>query len=364
MTTRISRGALACALLATTSLAAPALAQTNSPPPSAYQNIDDNGVDLTDGSFNFTLVEGTIGAGRGTLALIRYGAGGSSLDNWSGIGLMESTTGGVTTMIVTLANRSESFAPDGAGGFVAKQANGSTLTGGWDSYTWRDADGTQILFGPPGVEENPGQFSGRLVSLSVTQPDGSIASLSWDVYTRCERVLDPSGEPAPCMSFWRLAGVANNHGYAMGIGYQPGGIDANRYPTATWRRRASVTFSNVEAGGPTPTVSYAYPASGVTDITDTGGRVWRIATDASGRITGIRRPGAVSQHHRGLRRQRRRAGDPRRQNHRLQPHRVGLFRHDRGHRRAGAQPHGHVEPEPRTSDPGHRRARAQHLACL
>src|SRR4051794_31788021 len=56
-------GALSCALLATTCLAAPAMAQTNQSAEPAFRAVDDNGVDLIDGSYPLTLTEGTIGSG-------------------------------------------------------------------------------------------------------------------------------------------------------------------------------------------------------------------------------------------------------------------------------------------------------------
>src|SRR4051794_32835110 len=77
--TSVRARTLACALLAGTALcglaAAPAQAQSGTP--SVHQNIDGNGVDLTDGSFNFQLTEGSIGAGASSLSLVRtYGLAG------------------------------------------------------------------------------------------------------------------------------------------------------------------------------------------------------------------------------------------------------------------------------------------------
>jgi hypothetical protein len=76
MKTSAFRAAGICALLAGTALCAPALAQSSGNP-SIHKNIDENGVDLTDGSFNFSLGEGSIGSGQGRISLMRYfGTGG------------------------------------------------------------------------------------------------------------------------------------------------------------------------------------------------------------------------------------------------------------------------------------------------
>jgi len=47
-------------------------------------------------------------------------------------------------------------------------------------------------------------------------------------------------------------------------------------------------------GSPARTVSYATPATGVTDVTTDGGHTWRITRDSSLYVTAIRRPGSTS----------------------------------------------------------------------
>src|SRR6218665_1007796 len=77
---------------------------------------------------------------------------------------------------------------------------------------------------------------------------------------------------------------------AAGRGEGGGGRGA----PGSWSRRTSADFFST-AGGLTPqaSVSYAYPSTGVTQVTDMGGNVWRFTGSASG-VTGIRRPGAGS----------------------------------------------------------------------
>ena len=60
MTTNLLRaGALSCALLASTALTAPALAQTAQ----QFRQPDANGVDVTHGDYLMNFVEGSIGSG-------------------------------------------------------------------------------------------------------------------------------------------------------------------------------------------------------------------------------------------------------------------------------------------------------------
>ncbi len=270
-TSTTMRATALCALLATTCLVAPANAQTTDAP-SAYKNIDENGVDLTDGSFNFSMVEGSIGSGEGLLSLIRYDAGGSSLDNWEGLSLR--IDGGVAT--VSLGDRSETFTNNGTG-FVAEQGNGATLTGGGSNYTYRDASGTEMLFAPPPSTAPCGTGACVLPALNIREPNGKTVSLRWEVAGGRMRLLE----------------VSNNLGYAMHVAYRSGGI-VDGQVTQAWFDRVSVTFRNTAVpGSPTPAVTYATPEPGVTQITDMGGRTWRITTNAQGQVIGIKRPGAT-----------------------------------------------------------------------
>jgi predicted carbohydrate-binding protein with CBM5 and CBM33 domain len=68
MTTRISRRAIACALLATTALGTPALAQSVSSP--TFRQTDENSVDLVRGDVVTSLTEGSIGSGETALTLL------------------------------------------------------------------------------------------------------------------------------------------------------------------------------------------------------------------------------------------------------------------------------------------------------
>ena len=64
-------GALACALMTSTCLTAPALAQSQP----EFRNLDANGVDLTRGDHVLGFTEGVVGSGQAALALERVRMG-------------------------------------------------------------------------------------------------------------------------------------------------------------------------------------------------------------------------------------------------------------------------------------------------
>lgn len=310
MTTSTTRAALACALLATTCLSAPALAQTAQP--SVHKNIDGNGVDLTDGSFNFSLTEGSIGTGEGALAMVRtFGRSG-----WTdGLpGRLHRTLSSTNNRIsLTFGNRLEQFQMV-SGVWTPDTGNGATLTGSGSDYTYRTAEGVEVTYGVGGPLPGPSggggiQFcmddsSGEcdLLPLSVKQPGGRSITLHW---TTAQVSQDAQPTIGGAFNYFaRLTSVTNESAYLMKIryavdGYGPAG------PPPEWFRRTGVRFVNttVEACDPAaddctgltqswPTVSYAQPAPNVTQVTDIGGRIWQFTESTSG--FAIRRPGSTT----------------------------------------------------------------------
>ena len=91
----------------------------------------------------------------------------------------------------------------------------------------------------------------------------------------------------------RLLRVSNTQGYSISFAYSSAAGGGWVNPPDTFRQRTSATFRNTKVGtGVLATVSYSYPSGGVTQITDTSGRVWQVSR--SGGTIGIRRPGAAS----------------------------------------------------------------------
>jgi RHS repeat-associated protein len=288
MKTTSSRArALACALLATTAfcgLAAPPAAAQNPPP--AYRTLDSNGVDLTHGDFVMALVEGSIGSGEGALTLVRDGAWHSGHNGhvWDSIMLSEASG----SRSVSFGRRAEYFT-----GTSSLQGNGSTLTLSGDHYIHRSAHGATTVFGRRDPDCTPtSSTSCQWLPVSITSPDGRETFLGWDQWIVCPDV--PIDQEVHCrVDSVRLGGIANSRGYSIVFTYAAGGSGGSGGPSLDWFRRTRADFYNLVAGSsPQAGVSYAYPSAGVTEVTDTGGLVWRVTGSASF-VTAIRRPGAT-----------------------------------------------------------------------
>ncbi|MEJ7777003.1 MAG: RHS repeat-associated core domain-containing protein [Sphingomicrobium sp.] len=283
-----------CALLATTALCFPSLAQAAEPAPK-FTAVDQNGVDLTRGLVQLSIDEGGIGSGEGAVRMQRiYAQGAGFLDNWSG-GLFKVTSGGVTKIYVQIAGISDTFSGSGST-WTSDKADGATLiidAQGFYEYTARD--GTKIRFqnewGDNTAVSCPGaDASSCRVPLSITRPNGLRFVLEWEMGRLCDEGIP--GEPG-CINlrtFQRLNKVNSSAGYWLNITY------ASTDPASSdWFRRTSVSFGNTASTvSPAPSIGYAVPAAGVIEVTDPAGRKWRFTTDASGRLTGVRRPGSTA----------------------------------------------------------------------
>ena len=159
--------------------------------PTQYKNIDDNGVDLTDGSFNLSLVEGSIGAGESAIAVERYWGASGWTDNWQGMYLV--FAGGTqATATVVLGDRSEKFLKQN-GVFVPLQGNGATLAWVTDDqlYRYRDRNGGTIDFSATNADEQSpnlcmvvGQSNCTVLAIRRSDPNGRIEAFGWDVRTK------------------------------------------------------------------------------------------------------------------------------------------------------------------------------------
>ena len=185
--------------------------------------------------------------------------------------------------------------------FPAATARGATLTtsDGGLTYLYRSADGTTIEFTDGGASgsatTNMCDGSGTqsecdLVPTTITSPDGKTVSLTYDFWDNCSTQQAPD-DPLDCTHYWRVASVSNSFGYSVSFSYAAAGGFAHVNPPSAFYQRTGAAFTNSVAGGGTlASVSYSYPSSGVTDVTDTGGRVWRVTSNGS--VYAIRRPGA------------------------------------------------------------------------
>ncbi|MEA3000900.1 MAG: hypothetical protein QOK17_2733 [Sphingomonadales bacterium] len=304
MNRRFARaGAYACALLATTALAAPAAAQSGQTAEPYRRAIDGNGVNLIDGSFPFTFSEGRIGSGLGAVSVERHGNGAYGASNWQNYFLTQTVSGSTTTVSVVLGDFSETFASTSGGAFTPASGDGSILTGSHGDYSFTASGGTIVTFGAPADDQfgasnlcsHAGANQNGCASLagSVTAPSGLTTNFTWEMASLCASSYNPDGS-LDCSYAWRLSGASNGAGYGVAFGYVTDSIAFHSLPATNWYKRAGATLSNSNVSGATRSIAYSYVSSTVTDVTDAGGRTWRITADSANRITGIRYPGSSS----------------------------------------------------------------------
>jgi len=286
--TLLRAGGLACALMTCTALTAPAMAQ--SAPPPRFNQVDANGVDLVTGDFFFSMTEGSIGSGEGALSLARNWAGDAGwTDNWSGSLYTRNNQ-----VVAEFGTYSDTFAISGSLPlvFTSTKGDGATLEllVNEGIYRYTTADGTVIDFdsaSPNGYElQGPpcdrSDDSSCAIPVSITRPNGNTYALSWDVEERS----------ASQIAYPRFRGVANSANYAFTVNYATN-TPGTGVPVSNWYLRTGAQFTNLD-GAPAspPTATYSAVSSGVIDVTDIGGRVWRLTTGAS--AIGIRHPGSSS----------------------------------------------------------------------
>jgi RHS repeat-associated protein len=281
--------ALSCALLASTCLVAPAMAQTTQ----AYRQIDDNGVDLTHGDFVMSFREGSIGSGKAELALIRERANFQG-SQWDAYTFKREVSSMNATITIGLPGRVHERFTGGsnATSFTHTKGSGATLTRSLIGYTYTAPDGTTIHYYDPNPSWEIGQTTNFCASNNLTAsvcyllpqtiatPGSGKVELSWFTAELNDGWGNISYE-------WRLDKVANSFGYSAEFTYPTNSWDSGGY----WRTRTGAQFRNSLHGSTVQgTIGYAYPSSSVytIDITDMAGQTWRV-TDTS-----IRRPGESS----------------------------------------------------------------------
>ncbi|HET9638267.1 MAG TPA: RHS repeat-associated core domain-containing protein [Allosphingosinicella sp.] len=186
--------------------------------------------------------------------------------------------------------------------FPGAESRGSSLAGSDDSYLYRSPDGTAIAFGNPtsGFDSNYCDGTAKpsciLLPTSITSPDGKVVTINYEFYTKCIQPplpSDPEEEPGQpnCSNTPRIASVTNSFGYEIRFTYVSGTTGSTSTPPATFHQRNGASFYNVNASSsPLASVSYSSVSTGVTDVTDTGGGVWRVTSSTTNHA--VRRPGA------------------------------------------------------------------------
>src|SRR6476646_4501061 len=280
------RAAATAALLTTTMLSAPALAQMTLNP--LYRNWDENNVDLVQGDFRLNFEEASIGSGKARLALVRNDVSLFPL-TWDHRFLHENKVGANPTTYVAQKPDKSFFRFTGG---TSDAADGATWLSSQDPITFNyateitDADGVKYLYADlVGTDAGPTDFcSGSKAppcDLALTQvkyPNGTIQRLTYDIWTTAQTAHE-----------YRVATVSNNFGYALGFAYQtntPFHGQAGVFPPDSWYTHSVTGLSR--SAVQQASVSYSYPVSGTVDITDTAGQVWELTGSS------IKKPGDTS----------------------------------------------------------------------
>jgi RHS repeat-associated protein len=286
--------ALACALLATTTLAPSAFAQTSDSPAPVHVQYDENGVDVSRDSFNtFVSDIGAGPGGRGGLAYVRpfgypTGTGGSSYD----LGIFQNST----AWTATIGFKSFAFTSSSGTSFTSTDGSGATLTKSGSTYTLTTGDGAVVVYAYSTLDS--GDFNRKARGTSITYPSGEKVTLSWADQTWCINNFDGCPGSNPWRTAVRLQAVSSSLGYQLHFNYGRANIVLNAQ-AAAWRELDSISAINttVDYCDPTahscsltqspPTVSY----SG-NNVTDPAGRTTVYTSTTSGWT--IQRPTASS----------------------------------------------------------------------
>jgi len=269
--TLLHAGALASALLASTALTAPALAQSipDLPPPERVM-VDENGVDLTRGTFTGFRTDVAIGpSGRSGLALIHrfgFGLGATNFD----LGLFVSGT----TTTASMGLSSIPFTQSGST-YTAADGSGARLVKSGRTYTLTTSDGTVVVYDY--LEHDNDDFQRVARATSVTYPTGEHLALTWASVTWCTNNLDGC-TGGQFINKVRLQAVSSSMGYQLHYNYQRDTVlIASQGPAWSVLNGVVAINTTVEACSPSAghcTLTGDWPTAGYS-----GGTV----TDAEGR---------------------------------------------------------------------------------
>jgi len=283
---------LACALLASTAYlslsAQPAEAQL-APPSPVREAIDENGVDLFNGTLNISAPALTIGQGEDQG--LRYAK------LWRGTDWTDSLIaylywdGG--RLLVSLGGQSDSFTRSGSL-YTSTEAHGATLTfdSGSNIYTYTRSDGTVIRFDRQLASNTPYYANeGRVTE--IVRPDGAKLVFAYESADYCSGTLSPSGCSGTTATAYRIASARNSYGYRMALSYARALPGTTGQFLSDWSKVKGVAASNLAAtSGTGPSHSYSSTTTSQT-VTDPLGRVTRYAL-SGGTLTGIRLPGSAT----------------------------------------------------------------------
>ncbi|MES2339178.1 MAG: RHS repeat-associated core domain-containing protein [Pseudomonadota bacterium] len=271
----------------------PALAQEYQPPapPPIRESIDANGVDLSRGVMIDRAHSVSIG-GAGELGMSftrQIGSNGDFRDSTAGF-----VAGTATGVIVSLDGSSESFTLTN-GVFISDQHRGSRLTSNAGTLVYTLADGTVASFNRiADVTQYSGDAS---VITSLLRPSGETWTYHYTSVPVC--AVQSNSDCIATITAARLQAVTSNLGYMAKLSYMENSEPALQSDTYPWMTLTSVALVNrtVDACDPMANAcsfTVAWPKldfAGVASVSDSLNRTTAYSY-TSGRVTGIRRPGA------------------------------------------------------------------------
>jgi len=285
----LSRALISGALLTTTALTAPALAQEASIAAFPIRQFqDENGVDLLSGAFTVMSPSLKIGGKDMGLTYVREIRANQFRDT-----MMWNINVSGSSYTVGIGTHSERFTLSGST-FTPVENNGSTLTRSGIDYTYTAADGTVATFSDS-MPATLGNARGIVVR-TIKYPNGR--TLTYDYTT--------ASYYDPLMGiFWygrRLQGVTNNAGWQINFRYASDTFDGATL--IEWTRMITLKGLNsaVDSCLPTayscpqtgrPQLDIAEPTPGTIDYTDAESRTTRYTITGSA-VTGVRLPGSSS----------------------------------------------------------------------
>jgi RHS repeat-associated protein len=277
--------------------------QTPPPIPAApvFPSIDENGVDLVTGKFEYSVAAVSIGEGATALeANLSTASGQWRADTFKGYITANYSSALIT---VTLDGDSETFTITGwpSGTITSNQNEGSSLVfdEGSKLYTYTKNDGTIAIFDvnkyANGVN-NGSKVSAALISLQY--PSGKKEEFSY------RTIFSSIGTPIGPMSgtvVSNIESVKNNHGYQLRYFYVAAGSPQIQSITAInngadYCAPAAASCSLTQNAA-TTSLSTTIASNGVSLIntmTDPIGRVTTFTLNAQQQLSGIRRPGSAA----------------------------------------------------------------------
>jgi RHS repeat-associated protein len=296
MTNRILRRALACALLTSTALASPALAQTVTYEATERQAPDENGVDVITGKVTVPLRSVVVGSGDSTLGYALGYAEGEYADTFrvSIAGLQGEISDPVKIYIFGDVKR---FTSNGDGTWSNADGDGGTFVydASFDGYIYTARDGTVFKF--LRSLKDTGFLSKQAARVStITRPTGEVWTYMWKLKAGVSGV-----EPSPAAG--RVQSVTSSLGYQLKPTYA-----SNFTSSADWTRLTKVTALNnsVEYCDPLadsctfanawPEVTISQTVSGsvtTRSYTDRLSNTTQVSSISAG-ITGVTLPGNAS----------------------------------------------------------------------